>query len=85
MTAVADNGVNVQALLDAREVLKGAPEAAQFTWRASSKWQGGVHTDVTVQDFFYNIGLRKENRVVFSFRLNGIGTFGTEQIGQRFR
>jgi len=36
MTTVADNGVNVQALLDAREVLKGAPEAAQFTWRASS-------------------------------------------------
>ena len=52
MTTVADNGVNVQALLEAREVLKGAPEAAQFTWRASSKWQGGVHTDVTVQDFF---------------------------------
>jgi LPS-assembly protein len=41
--------------------------------------------NVTVQDFFYNIGLRKENRVVFSFRLNGIGTFGTEQFGQRFR
>jgi LPS-assembly protein len=39
--------------------------------------------NVTVQDFFYNIGLRKENRVVFSFRLNGIGTFGTEQFGQR--
>ena len=32
---VADNGVNVQALLDAREVLKGAPQAAQFTWRAT--------------------------------------------------
>src|SRR5215469_13316068 len=31
MTTVADNGVNVQALLEAREVLKGAPEAAQFT------------------------------------------------------
>ncbi|MCA1817510.1 MAG: LPS assembly protein LptD [Acidobacteria bacterium] len=41
--------------------------------------------NVTVQDFFYNIGLRKENRVVFSFRLNGIGTFGTEQFGQHFR
>jgi uncharacterized OsmC-like protein len=52
MTTVADNGVNVQALLDAREVLKGAPEAAQFTWRASSKWQGGVHTTITVKDFF---------------------------------
>src|SRR6266705_3552671 len=40
MTTVA-NGVNVQALLEAREVLRGAPEAAQFTWRASSKWQNG--------------------------------------------
>ena len=40
--------------------------------------------DPDVQDFFYNLGLRKENRVVFSFRLNGIGTFGTEQIGQHF-
>jgi len=33
----------------------------------------------------FNVGLRKENRVVFSFRLNGIGTFGTEQIGQHGR
>ncbi len=40
---------------------------------------------VTLQDSFFNLGLRKENRVVFSFRLNGIGTFGTEQIGQNFR
>ncbi|MCA1555524.1 MAG: LPS-assembly protein LptD, partial [Acidobacteria bacterium] len=40
---------------------------------------------VTLQDSFFNVGLRKENRVVFSFRLNGIGTFGTEQIGQNFR
>ena len=40
---------------------------------------------VTAQFSTFNVGLRKENRVVFSFRLNGIGTFGTEQIGQRFR
>jgi LPS-assembly protein len=33
----------------------------------------------------FNVGLRKENRVVFSFRLNGIGSFGTEQFGQRWR
>src|SRR5580698_4918191 len=52
MTTVADNGVNVQALLDAREVLKGAPEAAQFTWRASAKWQGGVHSTMKVHGFF---------------------------------
>jgi hypothetical protein len=30
-----DNGVNVQALLGAREALSGAPQAAEFTWRAS--------------------------------------------------
>jgi hypothetical protein len=29
--------------------------------------------------------VRQEKGVLFSFRLNGIGTFGTEQIGQRFR
>ena len=40
---------------------------------------------VTAQYFTFNVGLRHENRFVFSFRLNGIGTFGTEQIGQRFR
>ena len=40
---------------------------------------------VVGQYFTFNVGLRQENRVVFSFRLNGIGTFGTEQIGQRFR
>src|ERR1022692_669665 len=51
MTTVA-NGVNVQALLDAREVLRGAPEAAQFTWRASSKWQDGVHSTTTIQNYF---------------------------------
>ena len=57
MTTVT-NGVNVQALLEAREVLKGAPEAAQFTWRASAKWQNGVHSTIKVQSFF---GLGEEH------------------------
>jgi uncharacterized OsmC-like protein len=47
-----DNGVNVQALLEAREVLSGAPDAAQFTWRASSKWEDGVHSTTSIQNFF---------------------------------
>ena len=51
MTTVT-NGVNVDALLEAREILKGAPEAAQFTWRASSKWENGVHSSVKIQNFF---------------------------------
>ena len=40
---------------------------------------------ITAQNFTFNVGLRQESRTVFSFRLNGIGTFGTEQIGQNFR
>ncbi len=54
----------------------------------SSVWTVGYTWDccaVTAQDYSFNVGLRNENRVVFSFRLNGIGTFGTEQIGQHFR
>ena len=39
---------------------------------------------VTTQFYTYDIGVRRENRLVFSFRLNGIGSFGTEQIGQGF-
>jgi uncharacterized OsmC-like protein len=52
MTSVVDNGVNVQALLDAREALAGAPEAAQFTWKASSKWEEGVHSTTSIKNFF---------------------------------
>lgn len=40
---------------------------------------------VNLQYFTYNVGVRRENRIVFSFRLNGIGTFGTEQFGQGLR
>ncbi len=38
-----------------------------------------------VQYYTFNVGVRKENRIVFSFRLNGIGSFGTEQFGQGLR
>ena len=40
---------------------------------------------VTLQAYTFNIGARRENKFVFSFRLNGIGTFGTEQFGQLSR
>jgi uncharacterized OsmC-like protein len=58
-TTSVNNGVNVQALLDAREALKGAPEAAKFTWRASCKWQNGTHSQTNVHGFF---GLAEEQR-----------------------
>jgi uncharacterized OsmC-like protein len=80
MTTVADNGVNVQALLDAREVLKGAPEAAQFTWRASSKWQGGVHTSITVKDYF-GLGAEQNHKQEFAFEADHPETFAATDDG----
>ncbi|MEO6726915.1 MAG: LPS assembly protein LptD [Blastocatellia bacterium] len=38
-----------------------------------------------VQTVTFNAGFRDENRIVFAFTLKGIGTFGTESIGQRRR
>ena len=46
-----DNGVNVAALLEAREALSAAPEAAEFTWRASCTWRNGTHSHSTVAGF----------------------------------
>lgn len=38
---------------------------------------------VNVQTVTFNAGFRNENRIVFAFTLKGIGSFGTENIGQR--
>lgn len=40
---------------------------------------------LALQYYTFNVGVRHENRVVFSFRLKGIGSFGTEQFGQGLR
>jgi LPS-assembly protein len=46
-----------------------------YTWDCCS---------VVFQNSTFNVGVRAETRTVFSFRLNGIGAFGTDNIGQRF-
>jgi uncharacterized OsmC-like protein len=61
-----DNGVNVQALLDAREALTGAPQAAQFKWRASCKWVNGTHSNSSVKGFF-GLGDEQSHKTEFSF------------------
>jgi len=56
MTAVAekqvDNGVNVEALVGAREALTQAPEAARFSWKATSQWVSGTHSRTNIKGFF---------------------------------
>lgn len=51
-TKIVDNGVNAQALLEARATLAEAPEAAQFQWRATCNWVNGTHTHSEVERFF---------------------------------
>src|ERR1051325_8963042 len=79
MTAVT-NGVNVQALLDAREVLKGAPEAAQFTWRASARWQTGVHSQIKV-DSFFGLGEEQKHEAESTFEADHPAVFAATDNG----
>lgn len=40
---------------------------------------------LALQYYTFNVGVRSENRWALSFRLNGIGAFGTQQFGQGIR
>jgi uncharacterized OsmC-like protein len=78
--AIVNNGVNVQALLDARDVLKGAPEAAKFTWRASCKWQTGTHSTTSVQSFF-GLGQEQQHKTGSSFEADHPEVFASADKG----
>lgn len=75
-----DNGVNVQALLDAREALTGAPQAAQFKWRASCKWVNGTHSESKVKSFF-GLGEEQSHKTEFSFDADHPELFASEDNG----
>ena len=79
MTTVT-NGVNVEALLEAREVLRGAPEAAQFTWRASSRWENGVHSTTKIQNFF-GLGQEQNHKTESVFDADHPEVFAAEDNG----
>ena len=75
-----NNGVNVGALLEAREALTAAPEAAQFKWRATCTWVGGTHSRSTVEGFF-GLGEEQEHKTTFSFDADHPEVFASEDLG----
>ena len=79
MTSV-NNGVNVGALLAAREALKAAPQAAKFTWRASCKWKNGTHSVSTVQGF-HGLGQENSHKTEFTFEADHPEVFASEDLG----
>ena len=85
-----DNGVNVEALLGAREALGDMPAAAEFTWKASCEWMGGVHSRSTVEGFF-GLGEEKQHKQPFTIEADHPAEFahyrfellGTGRLGSR--
>ena len=72
-----DNGVNVAALLGAREALTAAPEAAQFKWRANCTWRNGTHSSSTV-DRFFGLGEEQQHRQTYTFDADHPEIFASE-------
>jgi uncharacterized OsmC-like protein len=77
---IVDNGVNVEALLGAREALTEAPEAAQFKWRATCEWKNGTHSNTSIESFF---GLGEEQKHVarYDFDTDHPEVFASEDKG----
>lgn len=79
-TPAVDNGVNVEALLGARAALTEAPEAAQFTWRASNEWIRGTHSRSTATGFS-GLGQEHEHRLPYSVEADHPQIFASEDNG----
>lgn len=75
-----NNGVNVEALLGAREALTDAPEAAQFRWKATSRWINGTHTRASCQGFF-GLGEEQSHKTEFTFDTDHPEVFASEDKG----
>ena len=76
-TLAVDNGVNVGALIEAREALTEMPEAARFTWRASCQWMNGTHSRSTVEGFF-GLGEEQRHKTSFTFETDHPEIFAAE-------
>lgn len=75
-----DNGVNVEALLAAREALTETPEAAKFRWRATCKWVHGTHSRSTIHGFF-GLGEEQSHKTEFKFEADHPEVFASEDHG----
>jgi len=79
-TVAVQNGVNVDALIAAREALTKAPQAAQFKWRAACEWKNGTHSHSTVEGFF-GLGEEQRRKTTFKFDADHPEIFASEDKG----
>ncbi len=75
-----DNGVNVEALLGAREALTATPEGAKFKWRATCKWVHGTYSKTTIEKYF-GLGEEQKHKREFSLDADHPEVFASEDRG----
>ena len=75
-----DNGVDVEFLLGAREMLAEAPEAAQFKWRAKCDWVRGTPSRTSVEGFF-GLGEEQSHKSTHVFDADHPVVFSSEDHG----
>ena len=78
--STANNGVNVAALIAAREELTKAPAGAQFKWRAACEWKNGTHSHSTVEGF-YGLGQEQPHTRTFTVEADHPEPFASEDKG----
>lgn len=78
--ATVDNGVNIEALRDARAAINETPELAQFEWRSSVTWMNGTHSRSEVESF-YGLNDEQLHHTSFSFDADHPLQFAAEDIG----
>jgi uncharacterized OsmC-like protein len=79
-TVTVNNGVNVEALLGARQALTDMPEAAQFKWRATCEWVNGTHSRSSVQSFF-GLGTEHSHKTEFKYDADHPAIFASDDKG----
>jgi uncharacterized OsmC-like protein len=81
MTAAAvDNGVDVEALLGAREAFADAPQIAQFQWRSTVSWVRGTHSRAEVETFS-GFGEEQRHSRSFAFDIDHPLQFAAQDSG----
>jgi uncharacterized OsmC-like protein len=73
----ANNGVNVAALLGAREALTKAPAAAAFKWRVACEWINGTYSRSAIGTFF-GLGADQSRKRTFSVEADHPEVFASE-------
>ena len=75
-----ENGVNVEALLGARDAFADHPEIAQFQWRSSVTWVNGTHSRSDVESF-YGFADEQVHHKSFSFDVDHPLQFAAQDNG----